>query len=78
MEQKRRSTKSKWFMGVVAIALVAGGYYLWNYTGLLAQLPAVNAQGTTTADTTTGAATTAEDAPALVTIQAAEIGRAHS
>lgn len=73
MEDKRRSTKSKWFMGVVAIALVVGGYYLWNYTGLLAQLPAVNAQGTTTAETTTGAAIDAEDAPALVTIQAADL-----
>jgi len=72
MNEQGHSNKSKWLLAILAIALSAGGYYLWNYTGLLTQLPAVNAQGAaTTASATSGAA--AEDAPPLVTIQAADL-----
>jgi HlyD family secretion protein len=72
MNEERRSNKSRWLLTIMAIALIAGGYYLWNYTGLLTQLPAVSAQGAATPSSATGAAA-AEDAPALVAIQPADL-----
>lgn len=68
MKQERQSNQSKWLLALAALVLAAGGYYVVNYTGLMTQLPVVNAQSTTTTST---AAT--EETPSLVTIQAADL-----
>lgn len=68
MKQERQSNQSKWLLALVVVALVAGGYYVVNYTGLVTQLPVVNAQSTTTSSTTT-----TEETPSLVTIQPADL-----
>ena len=46
MQTKQRNTGSRWFSFLLVVALVAGGgYYIWNYTTLPAQVPWLSTQG---------------------------------
>jgi RND family efflux transporter MFP subunit len=76
MQTKQRNTGSRWCSFLLVAALVAGGgYYIWNYTTLPAQVPWLSTQGlsaTAQESTTTPDATAQAELP-MVAIEPADL-----